>query len=98
MGLPQDLVDGADYPASKVSVFTSGTTALMPAKAKELSKTPMCTGLLWIPCFSHVANLLFLKFLKIDSFAMVLAHAKRITRVFRVGNFRKLFLMYASLY
>jgi hypothetical protein len=44
---------------------------------------------------AHVANLLLLDQLKVPAIASLLAHAKQIARVFRVGNFRKLFLLYA---
>jgi hypothetical protein len=40
---------------------------------------------------AHVANLLLLRQLRVPAIASLLAHAKQIAKVFRVGNFRKLF-------
>jgi hypothetical protein len=85
------------YPKHKVSVFTSDTTNLMPATARALRAYPLLSGLIWIPCFSHIANLLLLDQLQATCIAALLAHCKQITNTFRAGLFRKLFMMCASL-
>jgi hypothetical protein len=95
IGLPVSLSQtDSRYPKFKVSMFTTDTTNLMPATAKELSKKfDMFLGMLWISCFSHCANLLLLDQLKVPCFADLLAHARQITTTFRnSNNFRKLFL------
>jgi hypothetical protein len=46
-----------------------------------------------VPCFPHVSNLALLDQLKIPSIAKLLSHAKQIVTVFRVGTFRKVFLL-----
>jgi hypothetical protein len=51
----------------------------------------------WAPCLAHVANLLLLDQLKVPAIASLLAHAKQIAKVFRAGNFSKLFLLCAFL-
>jgi hypothetical protein len=85
------------YPKHKVSVFTSDTTNLMPATARALRTYPLFGGLVWIPCFSHIANLLLIDQLQIACIAALLAHSKQITKTFRAGLFRKLFMMCVSL-
>jgi hypothetical protein len=86
-----------EYPNHKVSVFTSDTTNLMPATARAMRAYPLLSGLIWVPCFSHIANLLLLDQLQVTCVAPLLAHCKQITNTFRVGLFRKLFMMCASL-
>jgi hypothetical protein len=81
------------YPTRKVAIFTSDTTALMPATACELSKKPMFQCLVWLPCCSHVANLCLLDMHKVP--ASFLASAKQISTTFRAGNVRKQFIQYA---
>jgi hypothetical protein len=83
------------YPTCKVAIFTSDTTALMPATARELSKKPMFQCLVWVPCFSHVANLCLLDMLKVPAISGLLASAKQISTTFRAGNFCKQFIQYA---
>jgi hypothetical protein len=90
---PQD----ANFPTAKVAVMTSDTTALMPATARALGTSKLCKGMQWAPCLAHVANLLLLDQLKVPAIASLLAHAKQIAKVFRAGNFRKLFLLCAFL-
>jgi hypothetical protein len=89
----------SNFPTAKVAMMTSDTTALMPATARALGTSKLCKGMQWVPRMAHVANLLLLEQLKVPaegtSVASLLAHAKHIARVFRVGNFRKLFLLYA---
>ena len=82
-----------DFSYGKVSVITSDTTNVMPAIARELGKLPLCKGFIRAPCFPHVSNLLLLDQLKVPAIARLLAHRRQITAVFRVGAFRKLFLM-----
>jgi hypothetical protein len=98
MGLKPDL-NPADpsYPEAKVSVAITDTTYVMPATARELRKKPLFKGMLWGPCFPHVANLFLLDQLKIPAVAQLLAHSKQITITFRSGNFRKLFLTYVTM-
>jgi hypothetical protein len=94
MGLNTGLSNNNEaYPVRKVSVFTTDTTNLMPATARVLSSMLMCQGLVWVPCFSHCANLLLLDQLEVGCFAELLAHSRQITSLFRnSNNFRKLFL------
>jgi hypothetical protein len=77
--------------------MSSDTTALMPATARALGTSKLCKGMQWAPCLAHVANLLLLDQLKVPAIASLLAHAKQIAKVFRSGNFRKLFLLCAFL-
>jgi hypothetical protein len=84
----------SNFPTAKVAVMTSDITALMPATARALSISKLCKGMQWAPCMAHVANLLLLDQPKVPAIASLLAHAKQIARVFRVGNFRKLFLLW----
>jgi hypothetical protein len=94
LGYKVDMDPGKpEYPHGKLSVMTSDTTSIMPAIARELGKLPLCKGLVWAPCFPHVCNLLLLDQLKVPAIAKLLAHSRQITAVFRVGGFRKLFLM-----
>jgi hypothetical protein len=83
----------SNFPTAKVAVMTSDTTALMSATARALGTSKFCKGMQWAPCMANVANLLLLDQLKVPTIASLLAHAKQIARVFRVGNFRKLFLL-----
>jgi hypothetical protein len=83
--------DNTAYP-SKLAVLTSDTTAMMPAMARRLRKMPLCKGLVWAPCFSHVANLLLQDQLHVPDTTELLAHAKQIVLTFRSGSFRKLFI------
>jgi hypothetical protein len=76
----------SNFPTAKVAVMTSDTTALMPATARALGTSKLCNGMQWAPCMAHVANLLLLDQLKVPTIASLLAHAKQIARVFRVGN------------
>jgi hypothetical protein len=85
----------SNFPTAKVAVMTSDLTALMPATARALGTSKLCKGMQWAPCMAHVANLLLLDQLKVPAIASLLAHAKQIAKVFRVGNFRKLFLLCA---
>jgi hypothetical protein len=85
----------SNFPTAKVAMMTSDTTALMPATARALGTSKLCKGMQWAPCMAHVANLLLLDQLKVPAIASLLAHAKQIAKVFRVGNFRKLFLLCA---
>jgi hypothetical protein len=97
LGLKPDMSSSElSFPVGKVAVMTSDTTAVMPATAKRLGEMDLCKGLVWAPCFSHVANLLLLDQLKVHAIADLLAHAKQIVTTFRVGNFRKLFIMCAT--
>jgi hypothetical protein len=81
------------FPTAKVAVMTSDTTALMPATARALGTSNLCKGMQWAPCMAHVANLLLRNQLKVPTIASLLAHAKQIARVLRLGNFRKHFLL-----
>jgi hypothetical protein len=89
--------DSTAFP-SKVAVLTSDTTAMMPAMAQQLQQMPLCKGLVWAPCFSHVANLLLQDQLHVPDIAQLLAHAKQIVLTFRSGGFRKMFILYAQSY
>jgi hypothetical protein len=101
MGLPANLSSTHEsYPNQKVSVFTTDTTNLMPATARELrEKFVMFRGMLWLSCFCHCANLFLLDQLKVPCFSDFLAHSRQITATFRnSNNFRKLFLTCALLH
>jgi hypothetical protein len=93
MQLPRDMdQSNSMYPTGKVSTFTSDTTNVMPATARLMRDYGLFEGCVWIPCFSHIANLLLLDQLRVADIAALLAASKQITTTFRVGSFRKLFI------
>jgi hypothetical protein len=53
------------FPAAKLAVMTSETTALMPATARALGTSKLFKGMQWAPCMAHVAKLLLLDQLKV---------------------------------
>jgi hypothetical protein len=95
MGLDEDLPpDSSKIPRSRVAVMTSDTTNVMPATARELLSYPLCEGMIWVPCISHVLNLFLVDQLTIPSFKLLLQHSKQIVTTFRTGAFHKLFLKF----
>jgi hypothetical protein len=78
--------DNTAYP-SKLAVLTSDTTAMMPAMARRLRKMPHCKGLVWAPCFSHVANLLLQDQLHVPDIAQLPAHARQIFKILSTWPF-----------
>jgi hypothetical protein len=95
MGLDENLPhDSIMIPRARVAVMTSDTTNVMPATARELLSYPMCEGMIWVPCISHVLNLFLVDQLTISSFKLLLQHSKQIVSVFRAGAFHKLFIQF----
>jgi hypothetical protein len=93
MQLPHDMDQSKSmYPTGKVSAFTSDTTNVMPGTARLMRDYGLFEGCVWIPCPSHIANLLLLDQLWVVDIADLLAASKQITTTFRVGSFWRLFI------
>lgn len=60
------------------------------ANGRAASGVPMCSGMAWTLCFSHIENVLVLEQVKVLSIADLLAHAMKVDIVFRTGNFQTL--------